>query len=399
MATNCSVYKHPTMILHFSILLLILAVTQARPSCDWFAAAQTNPASDYFSKVNLWNIWELDQVCKQTFHLLPASSLPYVSTYLPENKDKVGTFLQFYADKVQKELIINWIFNYTYTLKRVKFKWDPEELTKEAMIAHDREANMTVASLEDFRTDVFKNIEDGNIYNMYNTLRDPNQYPDSIEKFITLKIEEWLIIYDALYCTLTMRNGSESSVDFTVFRKMMNINGWENSDDDRINPALAKLRDRGINDAIDLVWLYQEQMQNIIYSFTEEMKAYEDIVLQILAGKIPELANLIFDILGQVKSEKFLKKIDSLFNVACDQRFKNIWNWVDTTIAKLTSKFNFLNKSINAKNNLDIFIFISEMNSNLEEIKKELQEIIERGFNAVERMLKAQGNAKLVFDA
>ena len=72
---------------------------------------------------------------------------------------------------------------------------------------------------------------------------------------------------------------------------------------------------------------------------------------------------------------------------------------MDTTIAKLASKFNFLSKSINAKNNLDIFIFLSEMNSNLEEVKKELQEIIERGFNAVERMLKGQGNAKLVFDA
>jgi len=385
------------MTIHFSLLLLILAVTQASPSCDWFAAAQTNPALDYFSKVLLWRIWQLDQVCKKTFHLLPASSLPYVSTYLPENKDKVGPFLQFYADKVEEELIHNWISNYTYTLRRVKFELDSEEMTKEAIMTYDRDANRTMASLKNFRTYIFEKIEEGNIYNTYNTLRDPDNYRDS-EKFKTLKIEEWLVIYDALYCTLTSRNSSESSVDLTVFRQMMNINGLENTDEDRIKPVLVNLTDKGINVAIDMVQIYQEKMETFLYSFTEDMKAYENTVLQILDGKLPESTNLIFEILGQVKSEMFFQNIDSLFNAICDQRLKNIWNPVDTAIAKLISKFDFLSNSINAKNNLDVFIFISALNSNVEEVKKEMQKIIERGFNALKSMLNDQENAKLIID-
>ena len=362
-------------------LLLLPLVTHTSSSCDWFTTARSQPSFPVFARQPLYNLHQVDQLCKQSLHQLPLSSLPLVSTLLPENRDTVGAFLQMQGAKLEQYLMGNWAHNYSRDI--VKFKWDAEKMTKKTLDVISWQASFAIRYLEDIKGS--NNIESQYVFNAVST-------------FQTSKEQDLVTILDAFSCTLTRSNSSESDVDLKGIGKMMNTVGWQKTEDEKLASILEKLEITAINEAIHLLKACLKKITNFLLSFTEEMKEYETTLLQAQAGNSPQLENSIINILEKAKSYRFPFNLDSSFVEACTHRSKNTWEYLEETLKKLINLFEFLNKSISKNNKVDVLILVTELNNNLGRITEETLHIFSQGLDDIKRMLKEKRNAEWLVD-
>lgn len=371
----------PNMKTSLSLLLLAI-VTQASPPCDWFTTARSQQSFPVLARQTLYNLHHVDQLCKQSLHRLPLSSLPLVSFFMPENKDTVGTFLQIQGAKLEDFLMGNWARNYSRDI--VKFKWDSGKMTEKALDVISWQINSVIGSIEKLKSS--NNI-------------DPQDVNIAVSILQTFKEQDFVTILDALSCTLTRSNSSDSDLNLKEIGKMMNAVGWEKLDDEKLESELAKLENHALNEAMYLLEKCLERMTDFLLSFTEEMKEYENTLLQVQSGNSPKLENLIINILEEAKFREFPLYLDGSFADACAvHRSKTIWKYLEKTITRLVTKFGFLRESISRNDKVDVLILVTELNSNLGELTEEVLNIFGGVLNDLRSMLKDKGNAKWMAD-
>lgn len=275
----------------------------------------------------------------------------------------------------------NWAQNYSRDI--VKFKWDADKMTKKALDVIGYQANYAIRYLE--KSKGSKNIDPVHVYTAVSILQ-------------TFKIQDFVTILDAFSCTLTRSNSSESGVDLKDIGKMMNAVGWEKSDNEKLDSKLAKLEITALNEIIKFLETCLERMANFLLSFTEEMKEYENTLIQLQTGNSPKLENLIINILEEAKLYRFPQNLDLSFADACTHRSKTTWKYMEKTLSRLVTKFGFLSKSVSRNDKVDVLILVTELNNNLGEVMEEILYVFSQGLNDLKSMLKDKRNAEWMSD-
>jgi len=212
--------------------------------------------------------------------------------------------------------------------------------------------------------------------------------------------------FHEVFAEITCNNEREAeSLNLPVIRKVFNLEGIEDLDDDDLTNLIKETKNV-VSHAVYryLIEEFIDRIEDLLQHLNSEIKTKQnyDLFYSMDKGKIPKLEHLFLRIYEEIRTDKFLQRLDLAAKSTCGEIGTYRWWFVRGLIEGLNTMVQYVTTFITENKKLDVLQMLTEFKSNFAARLKEradkfvdkLDDVLEYGIK--EGRLTFQLNHKMM---
>merc|ERR1712179_124951 len=290
----------------------------------------------------------------------------------------MGARIQEYAGMQEFAWAKNWVNSYDGVYTRVQ--------------VFDREIQTTLSALgEAFNSTADKLLSEAEL---------------NLKQISKVIQESTFDQFHEVFAEITCNNEREAeSLNLPVIRKVFNLEGIEDLDDDDLTNLIKETKNV-VSHAVYryLIEEFIDRIEDLLQHLNSEIKTKQnyDLFYSMDKGKIPKLEHLFLRIYEEIRTDKFLQRLDLAAKSTCGEIGTYRWWFVRGLIEGLNTMVQCVTTFITENKKLDVLQMLTEFKSNFAARLKEradkfvdkLDDVLEYGIK--EGRLTFQLNHKMM---